>query len=88
MKNLLNAHKKYIIVNIANEWQGSWNKGSLWRDTYISAIKSMRAIGIENAIMVDASGYGQETGPIIDGANKVLEADPEMSSSHIMYMQQ
>ena len=77
MKTLLNAHKKYIIVNIANEWQGSWNKGSLWRDTYISAIKSMRAIGIENAIMVDASGYGQETGPIIDGANKVLEADPD-----------
>ena len=30
MKNLINAHKKYIIINIANEWQGSWNKGSLW----------------------------------------------------------
>lgn len=37
----------------------------------------MRAIGIENAIMVDASGYGQETGPIINDANRVLEADPD-----------
>ena len=37
--DLLNDHKDYIIVNIANEWQGSWDKGSLWSDTYIEAIK-------------------------------------------------
>ena len=77
MKNLLNKHKKYIIINIANEWMGSWNKGSIYRDAYVSGIKSMRAIGIENAIMVDASGYGQETGPIIENAKKILEADPD-----------
>ena len=76
MKDLLNDHQDYIIVNIANEWQGSWNKGSLWADTYISAIKSMRDSGIENVIMIDASGYGQETGPIIKNAQDVLEADP------------
>ena len=77
MKNLLNQHKKYIIINIANEWLGTWNKGSVWGDTYASAVKSMRAIGIENAIMIDASGYGQETGPIIENAKRVLEADPD-----------
>lgn len=76
MKDLLNDHKDYIIVNIANEWQGSWDKGSLWADTYISAIKSMRDIGIENVIMIDASGYGQETGPVIRDAQSVLDADP------------
>ena len=77
MKNLLNEHQKYVIVNIANEWLGSWNKGSLWGDTYVAAIKSMRAIGIENAIMVDSSGWGQESGPIIKDAKRVLEADPD-----------
>lgn len=77
MKNLLNAHKKYAIVNIANEWLGSWNQGAIWTQTYISAIKTLRAIGLENAIMVDASGYGQESGPIIENAKNVLEADPD-----------
>ena len=37
----------------------------------------MREKGIENAIMIDASGYGQDTGPITKNANKVLEADPD-----------
>jgi len=77
MKSLLNQHKKYIIVNIANEWMGSWNQGTTWGDTYVTAVKSMRDMGIENAIMVDASGYGQETGPIIEHAKRILEADPD-----------
>ena len=79
MKDLLNAYKKYIIINIANEWIGTFalNKETLWRETYITAVKSMRENGIENAIMIDASGYAQDTGPITKNANKVLEADPD-----------
>ena len=77
LKKLLNEHKDYIIVNIANEWEGSWDKGSLWADTYITAVKQMRENGIENAIMIDASGYGQETGPVIRDAKSILEADPD-----------
>ena len=35
MKDLLNAHKKYVIINIANEWIGTFalNKETLWRET-------------------------------------------------------
>ena len=77
LKNILNDNKDYIIVNIANEWEGSWDKGSLWADTYITAVKQMRKNGIENAIMIDASGYGQETGPVIRDAKSILEADPD-----------
>lgn len=79
MKDLLNAYKKYIIINIANEWIGTFalNKETLWRETYITAVKSMRENGIENVIMIDASGYAQDTGPITKNANKVLEADPD-----------
>ena len=35
LKNILNDNKDYIIVNIANEWEGSWDKGSLWADTLL-----------------------------------------------------
>ena len=77
VKDLLNAHKDYIIINIANEWEGSWDKGILWADTYMTAVKKMRGNGIENAIMIDASGYGQETGPVIKYAKMVLDNDPD-----------
>ena len=77
LKDLFNDHKDYVIVNIANEWLGSWNKGELWEETYIKAVQDMRRKGIENAIMIDASGYGQESGPIINSARRVLEADPD-----------
>ena len=40
----------------------------------------MRAVGIENALMIDASGYGQETGPIIENAKRILEADPNRNA--------
>lgn len=79
VKDLLNNHKDYIIINIANEWEGSWDKGILWADVYMTAVKRMRDNGIENSIMIDASGYGQETKPVINYAKMVLENDPDQN---------
>ncbi|MGN0482871.1 MAG: Ig-like domain-containing protein [Lachnospiraceae bacterium] len=75
MKDLLNANKDYVIVNIANEWQGTWGKGNLWKNTYVTAVKKLRDAGLENTLMIDATGWGQETGPIISGCKDVLAAD-------------
>ena len=48
----------------------------------------MRVSGIENIIMVDASGYGQETGPIIKDAQNVLDVDRNKNIFfHIMSIQ-
>lgn len=75
LKDLLNENKDYVIVNIANEWQGTWKKGNLWGDTYVSAVKKLRQAGIENTLMIDASGYGQESEPVIKDCQRVLAAD-------------
>lgn len=77
MLDVINANKDYVIVNIANEWQGTWNMGNLWADTYKTAVKSLRDAGLETAIMIDASGYGQETGPMESACKEVLEADKD-----------
>ena len=58
MKNVLSGTEKYVIVNIANEWYGTWN-GSAWADGYKSAIRSVRNAGITNMLMVDCAGWGQ-----------------------------
>ncbi|OUM69972.1 glycoside hydrolase family 5 protein [Piromyces sp. E2] len=75
-KDLFNTHKDYIILNIANEWMAANNQSDLWAETYISAIKSLRKIGFEGAIMVDTSGYGQEAASLISHAPKIVKADP------------
>lgn len=75
LKDILNANKDFVIVNVANEWLGTWNKGDVWANTYCTAIKKMRNAGIENVIMVDAAGYGQETSSLIEKCKTVKDAD-------------
>ena len=86
IKDLVNANKDYVIVNIANEWLGTWGKGSTWRDAYQSAIKKLRNNGIENVIMVDAAGYGQETSSLIDNCQSVAAADPKGNTMFSIHM--
>lgn len=76
LKDILNDNKNYVIVNIANEWLGTWDLGDTWANTYCEAIKRIRNAGIENVIMVDGSGYGQETKYLIRDCKKVRDADP------------
>lgn len=86
LKDLVNAHKDYVIVNIANEWIQTWNQGSLWSNGYQSAIRTLRNVGIENVIMVDAPGYGQEAAPCIDNCQSVLAADPTGNTMFSIHM--
>lgn len=75
IKDLMNAHKKYVILNIANEWLGTWNNASTWTSAYQSAIRTLRDAGIENVIMIDTSDYGQETSTCINNSQSVVSAD-------------
>lgn len=82
IKDILNANKDYVIVNIANEWLGTWGLGDTWKNTYCKAVSTIRNAGIENVIMVDAAGYGQETSSMIDNCQSVKAAD---STGNIMF---
>lgn len=81
MKSILSANKKYVIVNIANEWYGTWN-GSAWASGYKTAIKNMRNAGIHNLLMVDCAGWGQYPDSIKDYGKSVIQAD---SDNNIMF---
>lgn len=79
MKDALIGNEAYVILNIANEWYGSWH-GEQWRDGYISAVKTIRDAGIANTIMVDAAGWGQYPKSVFDYGRDVLAAD-ELSNT-------
>lgn len=75
MKNLLQGNESCVILNIANEWYGTWDDGIAWKNGNISAIRSLRNAGIRNAIMVDCAGWGQYPQVIFDHGKEVLDAD-------------
>ena len=85
MKDLLNANTKYVIVNIANEWYGTWN-GSAWASGYKSAIQSLRNAGINNLLMVDCAGWGQYPDSIKDYGKEVFNADSQGNTMFSIHM--
>ena len=57
-KDILNKNADYVILNIANEWVGTWDSAT-WAKGSSEAIKVVRDAGIKNMIMIDSAGWGQ-----------------------------
>ena len=76
VKAVLDKYSDSTIVNIANEWGDHDIQPYQWQDAYTTAIKTMRNAGIKNTIMVDASGWGQNSKVIIEKGKYVLDSDP------------
>ncbi len=85
MKKALIGNEAYVILNIANEWYGTWD-GSAWASGYISAIKSIRNAGISNMIMVDCAGWGQYPDSIKNYGKSVFNADSHKNTVFSIHM--
>jgi len=85
----------YILINIANEW-GDWWMASpnqqpaqtVWRDTYINAVKTIRDAGIKTTLIIDAPNYGQDVrgSTILNHGLDVLNGDPEKNVLFSVHM--
>ena len=60
MKETLKGHEHSVIINIANEWMGTWRQYNAYAEAYATAITTIRNAGLNHCLMVDASGWGQE----------------------------
>jgi mannan endo-1,4-beta-mannosidase len=86
---------RYVLINVANEW-GDWYMssptndppGTVWRDAYISAVRTMRNAGINTTIVVDAPGYGQDNkvNTLLSYAPAVQAADPRRNILFSLHM--
>lgn len=85
MKSALIGKEKTVILNIANEWYGSWN-GAGWANGYKSVIPKLRNAGIKNTIMVDGAGWGQYPQSIFDYGTEVFNADPLKNTMFSIHM--
>lgn len=75
IRDSLIGQEDYVIINIANEWQGN-SESRLWKEAYLEAIPMLRQAGLAHTIMIDSSGWGQYGRCIQDGGEELLAADP------------
>ena len=85
MKNALIGKEQYVILNIANEWAGSWDS-NLWRDGSVEAIPKLREAGIKNTLLVDAGGWAQYAKSIHDYGVDVFNSDPDKNTMFAVHM--
>ena len=85
LKDLLNQNTEYVIVNIANEWCGSWDANN-WANGYKSAVKALRDAGINNMLMVDCAGWGQYPDSIKYRGEEVAAADSHKNTVFSIHM--
>ena len=85
IKDALKGHEDTVILNIANEWYGSWESKE-WAEGYKKVIPMLRDAGIKNTIMVDCAGYGQYPKSIADKGVEVFEADKDANTMFSMHL--
>lgn len=84
---LIEKHRKNIIVNVANEYGPSmWISGNVnpnyaaeivtWRKHYKSVISQLRSAGIKVPLMIDAPQYGMDHETVIAVASEFNDSDP------------
>lgn len=85
IKNALIGKEDRVIVNIANEWFGSWSS-SAWSSGYQAAIPALRAAGIRNTLVVDSAGWGQYPTSIFQEGSNVFNSDPLKNTIFSIHM--
>ncbi|MBS2211949.1 cellulase family glycosylhydrolase [Carboxylicivirga mesophila] len=77
MMQMLKKYKRYVMVNIANEWGDHSVTGAVWSEAYRPCISFLREAGYTSTIVIDAPGWGQNIQPIIDYGQQLVELDPQ-----------
>jgi mannan endo-1,4-beta-mannosidase len=67
--------EQHTIINIANEWGPK--DSATWASAYESEIAKLRAAGYGAPLMIDAGGWGEDFGDLLDYATQVFNSDPQ-----------
>lgn len=74
VRQILLDHEDYLLVNIANEWDGA---DGIYVEAYTRAIETLRAAGINHTLVLDSNGYGQRANTVIEQGQTLLGVDPQ-----------
>ncbi|UOQ48919.1 glycoside hydrolase family 5 protein [Gracilibacillus caseinilyticus] len=85
LKDAIIGKEDKVIINIANEWYGTWD-GSEWANGYKQAIPKLREAGLDHTLIVDSAGWGQYPESIHNYGQEVLNADPLKNTMFSIHM--
>lgn len=85
IKDALIGKEDRVIINIANEWYGTWD-GAGWANGYKQAIPKLRNAGLNHTLIVDSAGWGQYPASIMNYGTEVLNADPQKNTMFSIHM--
>lgn len=93
--NLIETHKEYLVINLANEfgtarWTGNTAAGmNVFKNNYNTAVAQLRALNVKVPIMIDAPDCGQSSTELLAVAESMNASDPEHNlifSSHAYWI--
>jgi mannan endo-1,4-beta-mannosidase len=73
---ILNKHKKWVLLNIANEVGDDKTPDTLFLSAYKNAISLLRRAGYKVPLIIDASGWGQDENMILRTWRMLRAHDP------------
>lgn len=83
VKNLIQQHKEYLIINIANEFgKVRWTNDqpaslNIFKNNYKQLITNLRSAGIDVPIMIDAPDCGQSSSELLSIAPEINNHDTQ-----------
>ncbi|WP_010244105.1 cellulase family glycosylhydrolase [Acetivibrio cellulolyticus] len=85
IKSALVGKEDRVIINIANEWGGTWDSAA-WSSAYQKAIPVIRNAGLTHTIMIDSCGWGQYGTCIKDAGKAVFNSDTLQNTIFSVHM--
>lgn len=73
---VIEKHKKYVLLNIANEAGNYAVDAKEYREVYQKAVIQLREAGITVPLVIDAAGWGRRESDIMDHGQEILFSDP------------
>jgi len=75
--DVLNKHREYILLNIANEPGDHAMGRDTFRSRYAEIVKRMRNAGLHMPLIIDSDRWGRNAHSVINNGQYLLEQDPD-----------
>ncbi len=85
VKSILLRYRDMLLLNVANEWYGTWNKKTDYLDAYKDVISQLRKGGLPHTLIIDARGYGQDVSSLVENAAAFQALDSNLLLSAHLY---
>lgn len=98
VRDVLIRYQDIVIINLANEWYGMWDKNRAYVEGNKAALSYLRkgakanssTEGLPHVIVIDARGYAQDASSVLEHTSELMKHDEEafqsdklMISSHM-----